>query len=92
LLFSQYANPFLFINTLIKGKRLYEGIDFIIADEVERKNWQLYCACAANPFAEMKPYEEWKTTNTAKPEMSELDINDTVKKSDNILNGFIPPK
>lgn len=75
----------------------------ILEQENEERQWDLYCAIAANPFAEdVGNFEDFKRSfrntspngkkETDQTEMNETRINLQVEEADKILKGFTPPQ
>lgn len=100
LIFKRYANPYLFLDKLIENNELSEGIDVILEQVVEEKDYELYLSM--NPLNE-KSYYEWRQEMyssinkvVSSNQISKKDVNNYVKteleKSQNILNNFKPPK
>lgn len=92
LLFKRYASPFSFMDGMIQTGRFYEFVgEFIKAtnQELEEKyNWEFFLHKVFD-----KSYQEFKEeleTNKQNRELSEKDIEATVKHTMNILNNFNP--
>lgn len=75
----------------------------ILAQENEERQWDLYCAIAANPFVEdAGTFDDFKRSfrnappdgkkETDQNEMNETRINLQVEEADKILKGFTPPQ
>lgn len=88
LLFSKYASPFLFIDTMLLNGMFCDSIDEIMRSENDKKTWEFYLHKVFD-----KSFDEFLRsveTQTNKPSDEQLET--TVKNSVNILNGFIPPE
>ena len=83
LLFSKYASPFSFLDELISnGDFFFFFFSFIDFDN-ERTVWELWLH---KEFE--KSFGEFKDSILKKPE--EINLETTVKDSQNILNNFVP--
>lgn len=80
MLFSKYACPFLFINTLIAGSRFSEFIDEFLKINDEEKTWSFYLHKVFD-----KSYLDFK--ESLKPQSKE-NLETTVKNSFEMLNNF----
>lgn len=98
LLFKRYASPFLFLDNLIESDDLSEGIDTIIRQANDDKDWELYLSL--NPWNETT-FDEWKKEMYKTNESLEINMTKDqaenyfkaeLEKSQNILNNFKPPK
>lgn len=92
LLFTRYASPFCYLDTLLEYGRFAEGVGSIWDAYEEERMWNLYLS--NNPMNK-KSYDDWKKeikqkAHTQKP-MSREEVEATVKKSQNILKDFVPP-
>lgn len=99
LLFSRYANPFLFVDTLIKSNSLYKGLLSVIQVKDDEMAWQMYCSLLANPMNKIKSYKEFKNNLYGKRggvqdrhtnKLKENEVKQIAEKSNNILNNFKP--
>lgn len=100
LLFKKYASPFLFLDFLVETGDLEDGIDVIINQNQDEKDWELYLSL--NPWND-KSYFDWKkekyknnsinttTTNLSK-EDAKTHFDTEYNKSQQILNNFNPLK
>ena len=96
LVLRRYSGPF-FIDYCIQNSVLSEFIDIILYKEDEEKFWELYLASL--PYNEMS-FTEWKKEVNKKDKinvnktinMSKAEFDATIKKSEEILRGFRPPK
>lgn len=90
-LFSKYACPFNFMDGMIQTERFSEFVTgFIELDNSKREEeqmWQLYLHKVFD-----KSYNEFRESikSGEHKEVSELEIETTVKDSKNILANFIP--
>lgn len=98
LIFKRYSSPFLFLDNLIETGDLEEGIDVIISQSDDDKDWELYLSL--NPWNE-KDFRTWKNDILKSNSSNEITMNKLeaekhfeieVEKSQNILKGFKPPK
>lgn len=100
LIFKRYSSPYLFLDNLIENNELSEGIDVILKQVIEEKDYELYLSM--NPLND-KNFHDWKqemysSTNkvVSNNQISKKNVNNYVKteyeKSQNILNSFKPPK
>ena len=94
LLFQRYADPFIFLNGMIRTHRFCEFVDEFIkttnAEKEEKTQWEFYLHRVFDKsFMEFK--EEIKV-NQDNQNMSESQIEATVLHSNNILNNFNPEK
>lgn len=87
LLFSKYASPFIFIDTMIQLGKLDEAIRNLLDEQNENRLWDLYLRVLPK-----KSFNDWKK-DLGKNETSELNENEImaqVEESQNILNSFKP--
>lgn len=87
LLFSKYASPFIFIDTMIQLGKLDEAIRNLLDEQNENRLWDLYLRVLPK-----KSFNDWKK-DLVKNETSELNENEImaqVEESQNILNSFKP--
>lgn len=98
LLFTRYANPFLFINSLIKSNSLNKGLLSLIEFKNDDLTWQMYCSMLANPMNNATSYKEFKKklygnqskTSSEKQELKNEEIKRISKESNDILAKFKP--
>lgn len=85
-LFSKYGSPFLFIDGMIQSLRFSEFIDEFWNLENEKKKWEFYLHKVFD-----KSYEEWENSiPKVGDEISEEQLETTIKDSKFILKNFIP--
>lgn len=84
LLFSKYASPFIFIDSMISNVRFSEFIETVWEAENEKRNWEFFLHKVHNVS-----YAEFLESINGNPEPIEP-VETTVKNSAEILNGFIP--
>ena len=88
LLFKRYADPFSLMNGYIQTSRMCEFIRAFIEQKVEDDKWEYFIHKVWD-----KSYSEFCATlqiSQDLQEMSDEDIETTVKKSMNILGNFNP--
>lgn len=93
MIFKRYSSPFIFLDNLLVSNSLNEVIDFVFKQTQEEKWWELYLATL--PLNE-KSYDAWKkemqgATNNVASTM-QIDAQQVIKKSQDILSGFKPPR
>lgn len=89
LLFKRYADPFSLINGYIQTARFCEFIEAFCEQKTEDDRWEIYLHRVWDKsYAEF--CEETKNSQALR-NMSESDMEATVKKSMNILGNFSPP-
>jgi len=92
LLFKRYANPFVLLNQMIAVGRFEEFIDELVQmqnDDVENETlWELYLhhKFIDKSFNDFKNQLEYDEPEPARP----VNLEATVSKSADILNGFVP--
>lgn len=84
LLFSKYASPFIFIDSMISNVRFSEFIETVWEAENDKRNWEFFLHKVHDVS-----YSEFLESINGNPEPIEP-IETTVKNSAEILNGFIP--
>ena len=90
-LFSKYACPFDFVNGMIQTGRFSEFVkEFIELDNSKREEEQMWQVYLHKVFD--KSYNEFRESIKFgnREEVSEIEIETTVKDSKNILANFIP--
>lgn len=92
LLFQRYASPFLLLNEMIASCRMLEFVDKVLKiknDENESDTlWQFFLHKVVDKsYAEF--LRESRTPQIQHQEVS-MDFETTIKKSANMLIGFIP--
>lgn len=88
LLFKRYADPFTLMNGYIQTSRLCEFITAITKQKKEDDQWEFFLHKVWD-----KTYSEFceaLQTSQDMQEMSDDDIETTIKKSMNILGNFNP--
>ena len=88
LLFKRYASPFSLIDGYIQTSRFCEFIQAFIDQKVEDDRWEYFIHKVWD-----KSYSEFceaLQTSQDMQEMSDEDIETTIKKSMNILGNFNP--
>ena len=99
LLFSRYASPFLFVDTLIKSNSLHKGLLDIIKLKDEEMTWQMYCSLLSNPMSKVKSYKDFKnqlgrgqsiSTKSNSKGLKSIQVKEISEQSSNILNSFKP--
>lgn len=81
-LFKRYADPFLFIDSLIISERFTEFVLELLGIENEEMMWEFYLHKVYD-----KSFDEFK--ESMKPVLKEQ-LETTVKNSKSILNSFVP--
>lgn len=98
-MFSRYANPFLFVDSLMKSNSLSKGLLSIFQIKDEELTWQMYCSLLANPMSKIKSFKQFKNdllggntskTDTNVNDLHEKEVKDIANKSADILNKFKP--
>jgi hypothetical protein len=85
LLFSKYASPFLFVDSMISNGRFSDLIDTIWEAENEKRNWEFFLHKVHEvSYAEFLNSIDGNHAEPVEP------LETTVKNSAEILNGFIP--
>jgi hypothetical protein len=88
LLFSRYASPFVFLDTLISNGLFTQGIDEIWGCVSEDKAWEFYLHKVFN-----QSFDDFKKAEIDEPqEMTPDDFEATVNNSKSMLQGFDPRK
>lgn len=88
LLFKRYADPFSLLNGYIQTSRFCEFINVLCEQQIEDDRWELYLHKVWDKsFAE---FEESLKVTQAQMQMSEFDVETTVRKSMDILGNFNP--
>lgn len=90
LLFSRYASPFILIDQLILAQSLSNYIDdlfgFITEEKQEKTNWEFFLHKIYN-----KSWKEFCDEISVENSVeNNISITDTLIKSKEILNNFIP--
>ena len=90
LLFSRYASPFILIDQLILAQSLSNYIDdlfgFMTEEKQEKTNWEFFLHKIYN-----KSWKEFcDEINVENSVENNVSITDTLIKSKEILNNFIP--
>ena len=86
------------MNRAIHRGKLNDTIDAILHQENEDRQWDLYCAIIANPFAEdIGSFEDFRHRFNPSPEteqsqtaMSKAQVKSRVDKANEILSKFTP--
>ena len=98
-MFSRYANPFLFVDSLMKSNSLSKGLLSIFQIKDDELIWQMYCSLLANPMSKIKSFKQVKNdllggntskTDTNVNDLHEKEVKDIANKSADILNKFKP--
>lgn len=98
-MFSRYANPFLFVDSLMKSNSLSKGLLSIFQIKDDELIWQMYCSLLANPMSKIKSFKQFKNdllggntskTDTNVNDLHEKEVKDIANKSADILNKFKP--
>ena len=88
LLFKRYADPFSLLNGYIQTSRFCEFINVLCEQKIEDDRWELYLHKVWDKsFAE---FNESLNVTQAQVQMSEFEVETTVKKSMDILGNFNP--
>lgn len=99
LIFNRYSDPFLFINSLIKGKGLSKGLRQIIRLKDEELTWQMYLSTLSNPLAKVNSFNEFKKkllggraglSDRKTKEVQAEKVKKISNESANILKNFKP--
>ena len=91
LLFTRYADPFSLVNGYIRTSRFCEFIHGVCQQKAEDDKWEFYL----HKVWDGRSYPEFCEalhTSQAVQQMSNADIETTIKKSMNILGNFHPPQ
>ena len=92
LLFKRYASPFDYLDTLLEYGEFGRGILNIWKTAQEEKAWEFYLS--NNPYNK-KSFEDWSKEEFTKQQnnkpMSKVEVDATVKKSQDILKNFKIP-
>lgn len=90
LLFTRYASPFLFMDGMIQNAMFCEFIHQLIKAKHEADEWEVYLHKVWD-----KSFSEFKDEirlNRQNQHMSADQMENTIKKSMNILNNFNPER
>lgn len=90
LLFSKYASPFVLLEHMLTFGRLSEYVFEVLNIENDRKLWELYLSCVANPYSEVTSFNDFKAKNTRQATEPDVDLEATVKQSFDVLQNFKP--
>lgn len=90
LLFSKYASPFILLEQMLTLGRLSEYVFEVLNIENDRKLWELYLSCVANPYSEVASFNDFKAKNTRQATEPYVDLEATVKQSFDVLQNFNP--
>ena len=85
LLFSKYASPFLFIDTMISNGMFSDSIEEIWKAENDKRNWEFFLHKVHEGS-----YIEFLNSIENQNDVPKESLETTVKNSADILNGFIP--
>lgn len=92
LLFKRYANPFIFLDNMLLVGRFSECIDeiwqLITEEKEEEAMWKFYLHKVDD-----KSFNEFKESienDIKNQEITEEELETTIKESKNILDGFNP--
>ena len=92
LLHQRYANPFPFLNEMIRSRRLLEFVEefdrTVFEEKDEKALWEFYLHRVLD-----KSFADFKAELAVEQEnrnMTETDIETTIKNSRNILANFNP--
>ena len=91
LLFKKYADPFSLMNGYIQTSRMCEFIQAFIKQKTEDDRWEYFL----HKIWDNRSFDEFcqnLQTSQDLQEMSDEDIETTIKKSMNILGNFNPEK
>ena len=88
LLFKRYADPFSLINGYIQTARFDEFVDAFIEQKQEDDRWEFFLHKVWDK-SYIEFVESVKTTQDVK-NMSDVDIEATIKNSMKILGGYNP--
>lgn len=89
LLFSKYASPYFFTDEIIRHGRFSEFVTKTLEAEGEKKLWELYLSCVANPYSEVGSFDDFRS-KVVKPPAKAVDLGATVKTSFDMMNSFNP--
>lgn len=87
LLFSKYASPFIFVDSMISNGRFSDFVECIWESENEKRNWEFFLHKVHD--VSYSEFLERISGNHSEPIEP---IETTVKNSAEILNGFIPER
>lgn len=107
LLFQRYADPFLFIDSMLSIGMLHQSLCEISEITRDEKLWQLYLHCTEGGicvgsnggeiyrFAPISTFEAWKKSvlpaEATREGTEETDVETILAKAQNILDSFTPP-
>lgn len=92
LLFSKYASPYIFLSEIIDACRLRDFVIEIAEIENEKKMWDIYLSLVANPYSEVKSFDEFKKAHTTQRGAANINLEETVKDSHDMLQNFHPER
>lgn len=85
LLFSKYASPFLFLDTMLDAGRFFESVIEIIQADNEKTLWEFYLHKVHD-----KSFDDFKKSLEADKPVPKEQVETTVINSKSILDNFIP--
>lgn len=97
LLFKRYASPFLLLDEMLACQRFLEFVTEFLKlhnEDMEAETlWDLWLHRVYDKsFDEFKMEIGYSSSNETQETIDAAVLETTVKESNNILNGFIPPK
>lgn len=93
----RYGAPYSYLSRNIRKGRFNSTVTAILNQREKDAEWDLYCACVANPFADkIGSFEEFsksigRRTEPVGRSEKDLDVKAELNKASNILSGFTPP-
>lgn len=93
LLHRRYASPLPLVDNMIQTGQFQEFVDFLLKKEIEEKDdqrlWEFYLHKVAD-----KSFNDFRSeieSERGRGVIDEAKKKEIVKKSESILNGFVPP-
>ena len=90
LLFARYTAPYLLLDEMLSAGRFVDFVYTLADTENDRKLWDIYLSCLANPYAETGSFADFKDKNTIKPTPDKGDLEAIVNDSYEISKNFNP--
>ncbi len=90
MLFTKYASPYSLLDDFVSLERLTEFVYSIVEADNERKMWEIYLACVANPYSEVTSFDEFKRKHTAPKINENINLEATINDSYGMLKEFKP--
>lgn len=90
LLFSKYASPYVFLSEITDASRLRDFVVEFAEIENEKKMWDIYLSLVANPYSEVKSFNEFKQSHAKPNDDAKINLEETVRDSHDMLQNFHP--